>query len=129
MTAEGHAHDLQDILDKCLAHPSLANASGVTRIYWFGRRVSKKARKARVFLAWYSCVDRSIRVNRVLDHDWIPEYVLCAIVAHELLHHLLPWRRGEDPHGPEFVRAEASLPWKRLYDWWVAKNLSRLLGN
>ena len=121
---EGRCHDLQDILDRCLAQPRLAPALGVT-ICWYGRRkIVKKVIKTS--MAWYHKGDQAIRVNRILDQDWVPEYVLVDLVSHELLHHLLGWER--DPHHLAFRLAEAALPWHKAAAWWIEANIDRLLG-
>ncbi len=58
------------------------------KISWFGNPISKV--KRRLVLGSYHQQKGLIRINRVLDHDHIPDHFVSFIVYHEMLHHVLP---------------------------------------
>ncbi len=76
------------------------------KISWFGKPVSKA--KRRLVLGSYHQQKGLIRINRVLDHDHIPDHFVSFIIYHEMLHHVLPpLKRGKRRiHHAEFSARE-----------------------
>lgn len=125
-TTEGEYHDLSDILDSAFkASPILGLAEGRVTIGWYGSR--NIVRKDSVKFAWYLFRMKHVNVNRVLDQSWVPGYYIRSVIAHELLHHLIPWVRNEY-HPSQFGRAERSLPGYRRANKWYEENVNKLLG-
>jgi len=125
-TTEGEYHDLSDILESAFrASPVLGLAEGRVTIGWYGSR--NIVRKGKLFLAWYSSRKKHIRVNRILDQSWVPSCYIRSIVAHEILHHLIPWI-GREFHSPQFLRAERAIPGYRRANKWYKENVNKLLG-
>ncbi len=109
-SAEPH-HDLQAILSELLEREFAGEASLVRRVPRIGW-APRSARPARRTLRLGSCDPRRawIRIHSVLDQPGVPRFFVRSIVHHELLHAVLPPRRGSDGrnviHGPEFRRRE-----------------------
>lgn len=95
------------------------------------RESTGSARKS-VKLGSYSDLDRLIRIHPVLDRTWVPRYFVAFVLYHEMLHHMMPARRGglatrRELHPPEFREQERRF---RAYDramGWEKRSLSRLL--
>lgn len=104
-------HDLQAILDELLEREFAHDAALVRRVPRIGW-APRSARPARRTLRLGSCDPRRawIRIHPVLDQAGVPRFFVRSIVHHELLHAVLPPRRGQDGrnviHGPEFRRRE-----------------------
>jgi len=119
----GQHHDLQQILDELLDAEFAGDASlarRVPRIGW----AQRAGRPARRTLRLGSCDPRRawIRIHPVLDQAGVPRFFVRSIVHHELLHAVLPPRRGSDGrnviHGPEFRRRErAYADYERARAW------------
>lgn len=125
-TTEGEYHDLSDILESAFkASPILGLAEGRVTIVWYGSR--NIVRKDSVRFAWYFHRKRRIEINRVLDQVWVPDHYIRSVLAHELLHHLIPWAKKEF-HPPQFERAERALPGYRRANKWYEENVNKLLG-
>lgn len=90
----------------------------------------RRARKSTIQLGSYSYEDNLIRVHRALDHGRVPQYVVEAVVYHELLHAALPpvVRNGRRyVHTPEFRRNERLYPLLDRAERWIEKHLPELL--
>jgi hypothetical protein len=61
-------------------------------ITWFG---SGNIPRTSILFGSYSCQTSLIKVNRVLDSEEFPLFVIRYIVYHEMLHHLLPPKKGK----------------------------------
>jgi hypothetical protein len=109
-------------------------ASGITwgrdraelgRVAWGCRR-----RRSTIQLGSYSHEDDLIRVHPALDRRGVPEYVVAAVVFHELLHAALPpavHNGRRILHGAEFRRRERQYPDHARAERWIAANLGSLL--
>lgn len=98
---------------------------GRARAAWGCRR-----RRATIQLGSYSHDDDLIRIHPALDRPEVPEYVVAAVVFHELLHAALPpvvvnGRRRL--HTPEFRRRERQFPDHARAERWIRANLPKLL--
>lgn len=68
---------------------------------------------------------QAIIISKVLDDPKVPEFVLDYVVYHELLHIVIPPRRGSGGkrivHSKEFKQAEARFPQQREAEAWLTK--------
>lgn len=120
---EGDYFDLADVLAACLKTPCLRVCDGRVTIGW-ARYDFVVA--GELWLAEYDAARKHIRVSRLLDRPWVPRYFLRDTVRHELLHSLIPWLAGEDPHTSEFLAAEARFPGHERAVQWLDRNGYRL---
>jgi hypothetical protein len=125
MTTEGQYHDLQEILDRCLRHPVLGLADGRVTIGWASYDLVVRGER---WISEYDARRHRIRVSVLLDRPWVPGYFLRDLVGHEILHSLIPWVDGQDPHTSVFLKAEARLPGHARAELWLKRNVDRLLG-
>lgn len=99
------------------------------RITW-GRRV-RRTRFRSVRLGSYSSVAGIIRINPMLDREYVPLYVIESIIYHEMLHSLLGFRYVDGrrlSHYAEFRSLEKGyLHWREAKAW-IKKNLDLLTG-
>jgi predicted SprT family Zn-dependent metalloprotease len=98
-------------------------------ITWGNRR--KRGRQKTVRLGSYSPATGVIRINRILDRDYVPKYVLDEIIYHEMLHHHLgiEKKKGRRFHHHEtFKEMEKKFPHSDRAQRWIEKNLHRLLS-
>jgi len=90
----------------------------------------RRARKSTIQLGSYSYEDNLIRVHRALDQGRVPQYVVEAVVYHELLHAALPpvFHNGRRyVHTPEFRHRERLYPLLDRAERWVERHLPDLL--
>jgi predicted metal-dependent hydrolase len=66
---------------------------------------------------------KTIEINPVLKHAWVPEEVAVDVVHHEALHVVA----GPD-HGPVFQWSEMAYPYRRRADAWCDENINNLLN-
>lgn len=70
-----------------------------------------------------------IVISRALDDPKVPEFVLDYVVYHELLHILIPPRRGRGGrrivHPKEFKQAEAKFPQRDQAERWLTRLAAR----
>jgi hypothetical protein len=97
------------------------------RAAWGCRR-----RRSTLQLGSYSHDDDLIRIHPALDRPGVPEYVVEAVVYHELLHADLPplvvnGRRRL--HTADFRRRERQFPDHARAERWIEANLRKLLKN
>jgi hypothetical protein len=97
-----------------------------------GRRSAWRCRRRRfsIQLGSYSFEDDLIRIHPALDRPEVPDWVVAAIVYHELLHAAIPPQTvggRRRVHTPEFRRREAAFPDHRRAERWLADNLARLV--
>jgi len=99
------------------------------RITWGRDQQSRKKRNG-IQLGSYDPELNLIRINRALDHAWVPRYVVENMLYHEMLHWLFRPRQAGPRrvvHGKAFREAEQAHPNYARTKEWVAQNLDRLL--
>lgn len=114
----GRHHHLASMLTVVLAHFSGLPRPGIT---WGPRR---QPGRTNIRLGSYDPKRRLIRINPVLDHPDVPDFVLRYVVWHELVHHQLMANGAGHGHGPHFSAIErrcpdmpAALVWQRESLW------------
>jgi hypothetical protein len=98
-------------------------------ITWGARRLVR--RQNSIKLASYSDRTKIIRINPVLDRNYVPKYVITGIIYHEMLHHYLgvESRNGRKmAHTKRFRRFEERFRHYHNLQSWKEKNLRKLLG-
>ena len=99
------------------------------RLSW-GRRGRVRARHS-LQLGSYSPDDHLVRIHRVLDAPWVPDWFIRFLLFHELLHAAVPCPILPDGrrlhHGPEFRARENTHPDARRARIWQGENLPRLI--
>lgn len=77
-------------------------------ITWYGRGIQK--RRSRIIFGEYYDHLKLIKINRLMDDRFFPDYFVNFIVYHEMLHHVIPGfldKRGcFRSHGREFKERE-----------------------
>lgn len=102
---QGTVFDLQQLFSRLNAR-HFDNQIHVSKLGWSSRR-SRRA------LGHYDSVHEAIVINRRLDHPLIPEYVICYVLFHEMLHALIgvDCRNGvRRLHHRRFKKAERKFP-------------------
>ncbi|MFH0845168.1 MAG: hypothetical protein V1930_06795 [Pseudomonadota bacterium] len=98
-------------------------------ITWGYRKRSFRQKSVR--LGSYSPRTNIIRINPVLDRDFVPQYVINDVIYHEMLHADLGTERDRGRrlyHHKTFKEKEGSHIHNVKARLWIKTNLSRLLG-
>lgn len=102
---QGDIFDLQELFNQLNAR-YFDDQIQVAHLGW-------SLRRSRRVLGHYDSTHRAIVINRRLDHPLVPEYVVCYVLFHEMLHALM----GVDCHNgtrrihhPRFKKAERRFP-------------------
>lgn len=91
MYPDGTVHDLAEIYET--VNVRYFGAKLDLRITWFGRG---SIPRTRILYGSYRHDRKEVRVNRILDQERVPRSVVEFIVYHEMLHHVLPPKRGKN---------------------------------
>jgi hypothetical protein len=98
-------------------------------ITW-GNRM-KHARCRTIRLGSYSPILNIIRINPVLDREFVPPYVVDSITYHEMLHRFLGFKYIEGrrfSHYGKFKELERDFIHHEKAGIWIKKNLNLLMG-
>lgn len=98
-------------------------------ITW-GRRISHSRGRV-VRLGSYSPSGNVIRINPILDREFVPQYVIEAITYHEMLHRLLGFEYADGrrlSHYRRFKEMEKKYIHYDKAKLWIKKNLNLLTG-
>ena len=126
----GDVHDLSAIRERLNAECFRSELT--VEITW-GRNGSgnRDPRRGAIHLRLgsYDASRRLVRIHPVLDRTEVPEYVVEAIVYHEMLHAAEPPRKGRTRrrvHTREFRRRERAFREHDRAERWIAANLRKL---
>ncbi len=122
----GRWHDLKAMHDRL--NKRFFKGHVTARITW-GRQPPRRRRRHIGFGAYYRDLDL-IRVNPLLDQEWVPKYFVEYIVYHEMCHAYLAFDLfGRDGiHTPRFRELERRFPKFDQSLLWEKQNLDRLLA-
>jgi hypothetical protein len=96
-------------------------------ITW-GKRI-RHSRRRSIRLGSYSPSSKIIRINPILDREFVPQYVVESITYHEMLHSFLGFRYVEGrrfSHYLEFKEMERRFIHNDIAKLWIKKNLNLL---
>jgi hypothetical protein len=128
LDTEGAHHDLIEAFGR--VNQRYFKRQCDAKITW-GRQLVERRRKRGIQLGSYDVENNLIRIHRVLDAPWVPQYVVDSLVYHEMLHWLFRPRQAgarRVVHGKAFREAEQAHPHHERTRLWIAKHLERLLG-
>ncbi len=124
--AHGHYYNLEKIR-ACLNRCYFSNTVHVP-VVWARYGQSKAKRSIR--LGSYSFSDRVIYINPILDQEFVPPYMIVAVVYHEMLHHVIgsvDTGSQRRVHTAEFRRRERVYVHYRKAAKWEKENVGKLL--
>ena len=127
LRAKGRFFDLHELFYKVNAEHFYNLCSA--QITW-GQGQRKKRRKT-IQLGLYYYDENIIVIHPALDQSFVPEYYLCWIIYHEMLHEVFGYSKEakrQQVHPPEFIALEESFPCFQECKTWEAHNLNRLLN-
>ena len=115
---QGHVYNVQKLLDDL--NSSYFKNKLKLNITWFGNPAKKN--KSRITFGLYHDPLRLIKVNRMLDCQTFPNYVVSYIIYHEMLHHVCPPYVDENGinrvHNKEFKELESQFRYfDKAQDW------------
>lgn len=119
---KGKIYNLQTIYDEI--NRDYFNGKLDLNITWYGYH--KQLNRSRIIFGLYSSTLKLIKINRLLDHPNVPEYVVWYVVYHEMLHHICPAYRDTKGiyriHSKEFKELEIKFRYYYLAQRWIKEN-------
>ncbi len=124
----GRYFDLQTIFDR-LNNAYFKNQLDL-KITWYGNWGRKK--RSRVIFGQYFDHLKLVKIHRLLDDPFFPEYFVIFVVYHEMLHHVVPGHFDEKGiyrvHGPEFKKLEKDFVDYERAILWEKKHRDHFFG-
>lgn len=118
----GKVYNLQEIYEKLNAEyfDSLLNLN----ITWYQN--SRKSNKSQITFGLYHDALRLIKINRLMDSSFFPDYVVSYVVYHEMLHDVCPTYVDEQGihrmHHCDFKKREKEFESYACAQDWLHKN-------
>ncbi len=135
IVSSGKHHDLYRIFQEL--NERYFDGAVNALVTWGKRARAKKgtprAKRQTIKLGSYSANERLIRVHPVLDRPWVPRYFVAYVLFHEMLHHVIPARRGDETtgrrelHPLEFRERERDFRHHDRAVKWESQHIGRLL--
>lgn len=126
LLTQGSVYNLEEIFER-LNHEYFNNSLDLS-ITWFGRSQSRN--RSKVVLGLYYSPLKLIKIHRLLDTPWIPDYLIDYVVYHEMVHHVCPSyynAKGKHQiHSPEFKSREQEFRHFELAQNWIRNNQPKL---
>jgi hypothetical protein len=125
---QGHHHDLTALWVKLNA--AYFHSGCTAQITW-GRSAPPSRRRRSMVLGSYAQGQNLIRMHPALDQSFVPSYVVCGVIYHEMLHEVFGVPQGPGRrrlHPPEFVAIEQAYPDYQRCRAWEQANIGRLLA-
>jgi hypothetical protein len=95
---------------------------------WYGTPHSK--RRMRITFGQYVSGLRLIKIHRMLDHPFFPEYFVAFVLYHEMLHSVIPGSRDTKGrfciHGKNFKEREKAFEYYQKAIEWEKNNKAKL---
>lgn len=99
-------------------------------ITWFGEKKQKS--RTRITFGLYHDLLRLIKINRLLDDPFFPEYLVQYVIFHEMLHHTCPSyidaSGKKQIHSPEFRSCEKHFRYYLQAQKWICEHQADLFG-
>lgn len=122
LQTKGKVYDLKDVYGSL--NKEYFNDKLNLNITWFGK--PQQTNKSRITFGLYHDPLKLIKINRLLDSNHFPEYFVCYVVYHEMLHYVCPTYVDENGqkhiHSREFKMKEKEFSHYTLAKEWIHDN-------
>jgi hypothetical protein len=126
---QGNVYNLQKIYDELNRH--YFGGKLHLRVTWYGRP-SRKSRNHVTFGLYHNSL-KLIKIHRLLDSPFIPDYVVQYVVYHEMVHHICPSyfdaKGNHQIHSKEFKEQEEKFVYYQLAQLWIKTHTDYLFSN
>lgn len=100
-------------------------------VTWFGKREQKN--RSKINFGLYYDPLKLIKINRIMDSERFPDYVIKFVVYHEMLHYVSPSYYDEKGvhriHSKEFKALERKFSHYKAAQAWIKDNTADLFAN
>ena len=128
-STQGRYFDLQEIYDR-LNRVYFKSALDL-KITWYGTAGRKKRRSKIVFGQYFDHL-KLVKIHRLLDDPFFPDYFVIFVVYHEMLHHIVPGHFDGKGiyrvHGSDFKDLEKEFADYEKATLWEKKNRMQFFG-
>ncbi|MEM1283001.1 MAG: SprT-like domain-containing protein [Chlamydiota bacterium] len=122
LSTKGEVYELQALYDKI--NEQYFGGQLRLKITWFGKK--QRRRKSQVTFGLYQEATKLVKINRMMDSSFFPEYFVEFVIYHEMLHHVCRSYYDEKGkhriHTPEFKKREQEFEHFELANLWMKKN-------
>lgn len=120
LCARGTVYDLNAIFYR-INREYFANKLPQLHITWFGK--ANQRNRSRVTFGLFHSPLKLIKIHRILDHAFVPDYVVDFVVHHEICHYVCPaYLDGngiQRIHNKEFKKLELKFRYYDLAQRWI----------
>ncbi len=124
----GDCFDLEELYDQ-VNHEYFSGSLNLL-ITWFGKKRVSKSQRSRLTLGLFHDQLKLIKVNRFLDTQTIPEFLVSFVIYHEMLHHVCPSyvdaKGTHRIHTKEFKAKEEKFRYFDAVQQWMGENQNAL---
>jgi len=128
LSIQGHVYNLQNIYDDI--NREYFEKQLKLYITWFGKPNHKG--RSQVTFGLYHDPLKLIKINRLLDSSFFPEYLVSFVIYHEMLHHVCPAYFDENGmhriHSKEFKQKEQQYRYYDLAQNWIKEHQEYLFA-
>lgn len=130
LQTKGKVYDLRMMYREI--NRSYFNRSLDLHITWFGERQRRQMSKRVIFGLFHDPL-RLIKINRLLDNSYFPEFFVSYVIYHEMLHYVCPSyvdERGHTHiHSKEFKGKEKEFKYFKEAQQWIRENKDYLFAS
>jgi hypothetical protein len=128
LQTKGKVYDLQEIYHSL--HQEYFDRQLGLYITWFG--TSKRINRNQITFGLYHDPLKLIKINRLIDHHYVPAYFVSYVVYHEMLHYVCPSYVDEKGfkhiHSKEFKEREKEFNFYKEAQKWIKENQDYLFS-
>lgn len=127
IVTKGKYYDLQALYDSL--NNEYFDGQLNLSITWFGKN-SKKKERSQLILGLYQSSLQLIKIHKMMDNLFFPEYFVKFVIYHEIIHHVSPSYYDKDGkhhiHSKEFKELERKFHDYHLAKSWMKKHYDNL---
>lgn len=122
LCTKGQVYDLQALYDE--VNEKYFDGELGLKITWYGRK--QRGRRAQVTFGLYQEATKLVKIHRMMDSTFFPEYFVKFVIYHEMLHHVCRSyyddKGNHRVHTDEFKKREQEFEHFELANLWMNKN-------
>lgn len=121
-STQGEVYDLQAMFDEI--NEKYFSGEISLKITWYGNK--RRRRRSQVTFGLYQEATKLVKIHRMMDCTFFPDYFVKFVIYHEMLHHVCRSYYDEKGnhriHTPEFKEREKDFEHYELANLWMKKN-------